>query len=254
MSKAVAELSGPITIISDRPPQSEIGDAARLQLALSMIEQVTSDSEYQRVAELLQTAASRIKTIEDEFESDKSTAHKLWKGITSRIARWTEPYAKLRADCEAKLKPYLESLEAAKSTAETQIRESGQAAKQELLDKAKELRRQGMIREAKALEEEAKEAALEVVLPDVTPEVEGLQNKRPWVGVCDSPMELLVALGEGKFALMHKVMVSGREVELPIVEVNMTVLNYYAKRLQSSMKIPGCHAKQEIQFAAKRSR
>jgi hypothetical protein len=253
MSKAVAELSGPITIISDRPPQSEIGDAARLQLALSMIEKVTSDSEYQRVAELLQTAASRIKTIEDEFESDKSTAHKLWKGITSRIARWTEPYAKLRADCEAKLRPYLESLEEAKSTAENQIRESGKAAKQELLDRAKELRRQGMIREAKSLEEEAKEAAFEVVLPDATPEVDGLQNKRPWVGVIDSPMELIIAVAEGRCPLNWTIPLRGEDIEEPILIINERILNYMARKLQSSMKIPGCHAKQEIKFAAKRS-
>ena len=149
------------------------------------------------------------------------------------------------------MRPYLQDLKEAKFESESQIKETGEAAKRELLAKAKELRRQGMIREAKALEAEAGEVITDVVLADQSPEVEGLQDKWPWKGVCESPMDLIIAVAEGRQALTVSIEVKGELREVPILIPNEQAINYFARKLQNSMKIAGCKARQDVQFARK---
>jgi hypothetical protein len=66
-------------------------------------------------------------------------------------------------------------------------------------------------------------------------------------------MELITAIAEGRYPLMHKIMVQGKEREVPILDFSQTVGNYYAKKLTASTRIPGGHAKQDVQFAARKS-
>jgi hypothetical protein len=214
--------------------------------------QVVDDDSYKTGASILEIAATRIAAVEQEFERDKVTAHGMHKSITDRIKRWTDPYRKIRADIEAKLGPYLLQLEAAKATHEEAIKTTGEAAKQDLLEQAKAARRRGDIKAARALEEQAESVMIDVVLPDSIPKVAGLQAKRPWVGVVDAPMELILAVAEGRFPLAHKILVAGKEQEVPILMVSEQVVTYYAKKLEASMKIPGCTAKKDVSFARKK--
>jgi hypothetical protein len=253
MSKASAEITGSVTLDLSRQPRAELGDHARLALAIETLE-VTDDATYQRAGQIRLIASNRIKAVEEEFEADKRTAFQMHSSITGRIKRWTESYRTVVKAADDKMKPYYESVEAAKLSAESEIKETGEAAKEELLTQAKALRREGRIKEAKALEEEAAGIVTDVVLADATPTVEGTSSRRPWICELTNAMDLIVAIAEGRYPLMHKIIVQGKEKEVPILDFNQTVGTYYAKKLTSSMRIPGCKAKQDVQFASSRSK
>lgn len=245
------EMTGLVTLNLDRQPKAEFTDAARLALVIEKLE-VADDASFRRAGEIRGIAAARVKAIEDEFEQDKKLAHATWKSITERIGRWTLPYKTLIEEVDKKLKPYLQAVEAATKQAEENLRAAGEAEKKDLIDQAKRLRREGKIREAKELEAQAGSVEVDVTLPDASPSVEGLQDRRTWVVKMDNLMELIVAVAEGKCPLMHTVTVQGKQKELPILEVNMSVMNHLVKKLQKDMRIPGAHAEQEIQFASRR--
>lgn len=246
------ELTGAITLDLSRQPQGEIGDAARLALALSQIT-VEDDVSFRRASEIAQIAASRIKAVEDEFEADKDTAYRMHKSITGRIKRWTDPYKAIREKAEALMKPYIQALEATKAAQEENIKASGEDARQELLEQAKQARRRGDIKAARELEEQAEAIVTDVVLASNEPEVDGQQIRRPWMGQVDNVMELIVAIAEGRQPLLTTIEVKGEKKEVPFLIVNEQAITYWAKKLQDSMKIPGCKAVKDINFAMKRS-
>lgn len=250
---ATTEIVGKVTMDLDRQPKTEIGDAARLKLALSRID-VVDEITYNKVNDIGTLASERIKSVELEFENDKKMAHQMHASITGRIKRWTEPYRAIREDAEKKMAPYILKLEETKLLHEQAIKDTGTQAREELIEQAREARAEGNMRLARELEEQAASIEVDVVLPDSTPEGGGLDPRREWIGVCDSLMELIVAIAEGKYPLMHKISVKGKEAEEPILFVNERVLGYLATKLTNSLKVPGCKAVRDVSFAKKRGK
>lgn len=248
--KKVTAISGTITL--DLSKASTVPeDSDRLQLAAQVLT-IKDDGGFAAAAEIVSTCAKRIRAHEEDWEGSKKLAHEAHASICATLKRLTGPYVKVREVLESKMRVYRNEQERLNAAAQAKIQESGTELKNELLQEAKGLRRMGDIKEAKRLEAQAETVILDVALPDVKPEVPNLQERRPMKGYCDKPMELIVAVAEGRVALLQNIIVRGGGVEeVPIIEINDRALQYLAKSLGEdiSLRFPGCRAKAELSFA-----
>ena len=89
---------------------------------------------------------------------------------------------------------------------------------------------------------------IEVIPADFKPVAAGVGERRPWVARVTDPMVLIRAVAEGKVPLMHTIpvrtKVNGKFQDVmtavPVVEINMSVLHYAAKRLgMENIGFPG---------------
>ena len=251
MAKKPAALAGTISINLDREPDLP-KDADRLTLAAATLT-VTDEFTYERAADLLKSAVQRITTVEEFFEDSKSLAFKLHKSITSKIAFLTGPYRKVRETLEGKMKVYRLAQDEATKKATEEIQASGTELKQELEKRAEDARMVGNIKLAKELEAQAATVIVDVVLPDSRPDVEGIGERRPWKGKIRNEMELIVAVAEGRYPLMVTIIKkSGEVVEMPILEINQSVVDYICKRTEKDTKIPGIDAYEDLDFSVSR--
>lgn len=245
---SLVALSGEVTINLDKAPDMP-ADAERLMVAATSLNVDTPEG-FERAGELVLACSNRVTTIETFFEDDKVMANKLHKSITMKISKLTGPYKAVREVLEAKLKVFIRVSEYKDEQIAEEISTSGNALKDDLLKRSKDARMVGDIKLAKELEAQASTVVTDMVIPDSVPEVDGLGLRRPWKGEVENVMELIVAIAEGRVPLVHTVVRGGNAEELPLLEVNESVLNYIAKRLGKDMKIPGCRAYEDISFAA----
>jgi hypothetical protein len=254
MAAKTKQLSGTITISLDKTPDLP-GDKDRILLAAQTLE-VVDDATYQRGADLREAALGRVKVVEEFFAADKKTSHGLWKSICDKITLLSAPYKQVLQVIEPKMKTWRLAEEAKIAEAAKEIESANEDVKVDLALQAKLARRNGDIALAKQLEAQMRDIPTEVALPSVKPEVENLTERRAWIGVCDKPMETIVAVAEGRTPLLHVITVRGEVREEPLLIVNPAVVLFYARKLEREMSayLPGCHAEQDLTFAGKGGR
>jgi hypothetical protein len=254
MPKAKPNLTGTVTLDLTRIPDIP-ADADRLQIAIKSLE-VTDEDSFTRAAEISGTCKDRIKKIENFFEDDKNTAHKLHASICSKIKDLSAPFRKVLEACEVQMKPFRIKQEQDKREAEDAIKVNGQAAQEELIAQAKLLRREGRIAEAKELEATAGMITTDVVLPDAKPQVEGMNERWKLKGELipgTGLMQLVTAIAEGNYSLMQTIEVAGQRIEVPILEINPVVVKYWVEKLGEDANIPGVRVVPDVNFAHRRS-
>lgn len=262
------ELSGVVSL--DLRKQPEIPASQKTVEAQAKAFVVDSEDSYSAGVALIQSSAGAIAKVEAFFESDKSLAYQLHASICEKIRTITAPWRAVRPAIEPKLKAYRKAQDDIRRAEEQRLaRESEQARiaaateaariQREADEKAALLKRQGELSAAREVKAEAQEQAIAVmdaadVVADVgtilpaAPRTSGLGESRPWIGVIDSPLEVLQAIASGKIPLMYTIPKRGGGTEeVPLVTINQQVVTYAAKRLgKQDIGIPGTHGERDI--------
>lgn len=264
MSTPKEELNGVVSLDLRREPDFPLVNSESAARALV----VQDEESYRIAAQMIQQDASVIAKVEAFFEEDRRMANALHKSITSKIAKFTAPFRTTRPILEPKMLAYRRKQEEEKRAEEARrAREAAEAqrkADQEAAEikakadaEAAALRRAGDVRAARELQAQAAAQAqqaavaqqvIEVIPADFKPMAAGVGERRPWVARVTDPMVLIRAVAEGKVPLMHTIpvrtKVNGKFQDVmtavPVVEINMSVLHYAAKRLgMENIGFPG---------------
>lgn len=238
--------------------------------------QISDETAYQIATEMIQREVAFAARVDAFFNEGRELAHKTWKWFTSTIAATKEPYA-VRQILEPRMKAYRRKQEEARRAEEQRLqREADQRRREadaeaarlqaEADAEAAKLRRDGEMKAAREREALAAQQAREVVqtaaaladvgvvLPGARP-AGGPGEAMPWVAEVTDIKAICKAIGEGKIPLEYLTPVRGKgEQMVPLVEINMAVLNHLAKRMgREDIGVPGAVGKREVQLRFSRS-
>lgn len=233
--------------------------------------QVIDEDSFAIATEMIQKENAWAKKVDEFFDEGRELAHRSWRWFTGAISKAKEPYA-VRSILEPRMKKFRADQIAARQAEERRIqreaeqrereaREEAARIQREAEAKAAELRKAGEMRAAKDAQIEAARKAVEAVeaaqiladvgtvLPDAKPQG-GPGESRPWVGEVLNVVEMCKAIGTGSIPLEYLTPVRGKgEQMLPLVTVDMTVLNHIAKRMgRENIGVPGARGKRDIQM------
>lgn len=265
------ELQGVVSVDLRKEPNLP-ADHGTLEAAAKAFK-VYNEESFAAAAEMIQTSAARIQTVESFFEADKSLAHRLHASICEKIRTITAPWRAVRPALEPKMKAFRNDQERKRQEEEARVQREQEAERQRVAQEAAriqqeadrqaaELRKQGEMKAAREVQQQAVQHAEEmaakvdafsdvgVILADEKPAVAGLGESRPWIGVVTDPLEIIKAVASGKIPL-HFVMPrrGGGSEEIPILEVNQQVITYLAKRLgKEDIGIPGAKGERDFAF------
>ncbi len=248
---AKAEELGIITI--DLAVRPDIPDDSRSLVTTAVALEVIDDESFEIAANIAQTCASRINTIQDEnndLNKACKAAHGAHKAIVKVLKDLVEPYERVKTICTVKMRTYRINQDNQRRQAEADRQREQEAERLRLETAAALAKRVGDLRTVREVAQKIEEVQQAPFIPDAKPQVEGLTERRPWVGVLDDEMVLINAITSG-YPLMHSVPKrgGGGEELVPILIVNQAVLNHYAKRLGENMRVPGCSAQRGLDFS-----
>ncbi len=247
-------LTGMITLNLDRKPEVRAGVESLLAAAATL--EVVDEQSDAVAAEIVSRCAAEIKAIEEDFKDSKNTTNQAHKSICALEKKYAQPYIDARLALEMKIIPYRKRIRDERNKLQSEVDLTANAEQKQLLDKAEQLRSQGKMTQAKAVEEEAN-SIIVPVLPSVGVSDDApLTEREPWVGKVVSIMDVIHLIQSGKQPLMHAIKVRGKDVlqELPILEINPLVLAHLAKTHMDTLKVhfPGLDAEQDLQLAARK--
>lgn len=238
---------------------------------------ITSEEDYAQVFKIAQTAAVRKKAIIEGYESETQKAHLAHVTLTTHrgedvlpwdtIIDFSKKHMKVWCDERDRLKA-LEEQRIERERKEQEARTAAEAKRlQDEADAlAKAARRQGDLREARRVQDEAavkieeftrESAPIEVILPTSRPSIAGLRESNPWTGTLKNIMDVIRAVAgrpEHKCSKCGHVDPAQKGIDLnwniakagappeivPVLIENMKVPNFLAKRLgQEDLGIPG---------------
>lgn len=265
----VAELS---IAIAQQPEASAVAPVDELT--------VTDEVTFQRVSLIAQACATQIGRIQSRWKDIKAKAFATHKSAVASETAEIAPFEKVKFTATENMRQFriaqdkerkrLEAVEAQRVEAERQRLAQEEAAarrKQEELEKqARELVRAGEVRAAKEVAAQAQAVKAEAVelkqeAAAVTEQAvyvpaakaAGVGEKRPWGAVCFDPMMLIKAVAEGKYPLEHLIpQRGGPDKMVPVLEINQAVLDHYARRMQATMKIPGCRSEEGFSLSVRK--
>lgn len=294
-TEAVELLTGKNIIDCDYRPDVPADSLALVSaVGLTSVElirnyKITSEDEFRQVFQIAQTAAIRKKAIVDAYADEESPlvkAHRAHVTLTTRRGQDVKPWdliidqSKIHMDAWCNERDRLKALEENRITKERQEQEARTAAEAKRLQDeadaaAKAARRQGDLREARRVQEEAaakieeftrESAPIEVILPTSRPSISGLGESNPWIGALKNIMDVIRAVAgrpEHKCSkcghvdppqkgtdLNWNIAKAGAPQEIvALLDVNMKVPNFLAKRLgKADIGIPGLFAERRRDF------
>jgi hypothetical protein len=264
------ELSGVVSLDLSKQPEPHPQSGSIEAIAKRF--EVVDEQSYGEAASLIQNSAAVIARVEAFFEKDKSLAFQLHRSITSKIATLTAPWRTVRPLLESKMKTFRRKQEEERQARERELqrqaaeadrlaREEAARIQQEADQAAAELRKQGHMRVAKEALAAAAQRAQEVVqtaaaladvgvvLPDVRP-LDGPGESRPWQAEVTDLKAMCLAIGRGEIPLTIEMPKRGGGSEMvPLIEPNMSALNYLAKRMgREDIGIKGARAFRGLQL------
>lgn len=223
---------------------------------------ITDDASFQ----VFGTMLVKIKEAESDanlvLKDQIAAANKAHKSLTELRGTLLKALEKLHAAVEEPMQVFrLKQIE----TRETVI-ESDHAAiesnREELLHQAQKLQADAAaakermdMRGARELQQKAQDLLVQsqtpisvVIAANQKPAIAGLGEAYPWGAVIEDPMELIKAVADGRVPLIQEVIKKGVPEMKPIILIDESVVTYLAKRYEKDLNLPGCKAKQGLQF------
>jgi len=269
------ELSGVVSLNLDKSPEPH-PQAGTIEAVAKRFE-VNSEAAYTEATALIQNSAAIIARVEGFFETDKNLAHRLHASICEKIRSITAPWRAVRPIIEPKMRRFRADQAEAKRLADLKIQRENEAKEHAAREVAAKIQREadaeaarlrdvGQMRLAKETQQQGTAKAVEVVfaaaqlaeigtvLPDVRP-AGGPGESRPWQAEVTDLKAMCAAIGRGEIPLTYEMPKRGGGSEMvPLVEPNMALLNYLAKRMgRADIGIAGARGIRELSLKFSRS-
>jgi hypothetical protein len=272
--KTETEVSGRVTLDLTRQP--DLPSDYKTLKAFAEEFNVETAQDFEVATELIQKSAKWMASVEAFFKDGRERALAAHRWFTGTIKTLTAPYD-IRGVLEPKMKRYLKGVEERRLAEECRIQQEQAKAEQAARAEAErirveaelaaaELRKQGQMGASRQMVEAAAEQAQNVVeqaqaIADVgtilpaPARVEGVSDSRPWIAEVVDLKAICKAIGDGVIPLEFLTPVRGQgEAMVPLVSVNMSVLNHIAKRMgRENLNIPGTRGIREVQLRFSKS-
>ena len=194
---------------------------------------VTNDAEYQAGAELLKSAANKVKAVLEFMDPDIKRAHEMHKALTTKRNSITEPLAEAKEHIGKQMAKYDDEIEV-KQKAEAALLAKQERERQELSDKKEKERRD---EEAKSHENAGDSKTAQMI--------RNAPVERPAFHAPISTIKKPVAKGISFKTRWEVEVICQDLVPEKYKTINQGLLNSQANAFKGDIKIPGCVIRKE---------
>ncbi len=230
-------------------------DGARMLFAGQQLV-VDSQQAFETAAEIIKVCAERIK----EHEAGKwgrlnALLNQIKELVMDKLNGLRDPYIDARKLLQPRMEAWVKQQDANVEQTQKAIQASGEAVKTNLLEEAAKLKREGDLSGAKHLIAQAGQVVTDVILAPTVGSIPGLSQSRPLKAEFkpNGEMLLLTAIADGKVPLFQTIVSKGKPKEVPVIEFNMTCLNWFAKKMPGEIekRFPGVKAVAGVNFSVR---
>lgn len=222
---------------------------------------VSSPDEYQRAGQLLLTAKSYMKDLEETFEPEKTRRFNSHRELCAELNRGMAPAEAIGKALSAAITNFQREAERQRQAEQARLQELARKQAEEEQRKRQEENALAAAIEAeqsgnKELAEQIISAPIDstpawvppVILQSSVPKIEGLSSRNTWKarvkGDPGTPEH------EANFLLLVKAVAEGK-APMSLLKLNDAALNQLGKAMKTQLNVPGCESYQDTGLAGR---